>query len=467
MTAPLGTPLSEMEPEAPEDGAPRKRQNNLVPGTATARLARHIRAAARGMEEEGESFLDQPKFGVANPYGRGLAAYEPNTVWFADEYAQAHAGVQDARMAEEQAAAEQLLTGDFSMGGNGGKVSGVPYADLFNQAGAKYGLNPSTLAAIARAESNFNPRARSHAGAQGLMQFMPGTARGLGVNPWDPRSSVFGAAQYLKQQLDRFGSLDLALAAYNAGPGNVQKYGGIPPFAETQAYVRRVRAFMQDYGTSGGFNTGGAPNFAGGGFVEASGRMGTFVSAAMNLASRRVPYVWGGTTASGVDCSGLIYYAARAAGITDWKRYRAVDYGRMGTSVSLSQARSGDIVYYDNPNSDTDHVGIYIGNGRMVQAPQSGDVVRVTGVGRYTSIRRIFNDGAFSAGATPAGPAPMYNGRSFDPYSSAARVRAAGAVLGPVVGGMAGTALFSGPTNQSNPRNRRTQRSKFDRRLIE
>ena len=118
----------------------------------------------------------------------------------------------------------------------------VPYADLFRSAGAAHGIQPSVLAAVAKTESAFDPNAVSHAGAQGLMQFMPGTAAEMGVDPYDPASAIDGAARYLSQNLRRFGSLELALAAYNAGPGAVQQHGGIPPFAETQAYVPKVLA---------------------------------------------------------------------------------------------------------------------------------------------------------------------------------------------------------------------------------
>jgi soluble lytic murein transglycosylase-like protein len=408
--------------------------DNLVRGTALSRLAAAFRADAEDSPAMPEAtFSSSPAGvvgarGVPNPYGTGLSAYEPNTVLFSD-YETAYNASQQSKL--EEAASAQMLTADFSQpgmtGGGGGVVSGVPYADLFNAAAAKYGLPAGLLAAVARAESGFNPSARSPAGALGLMQFMPATASGMGVNPMDPASAIDGAARYLRQNLDRFGSIPLALAAYNAGPGAVAQYGGIPPYAETQTYVSRVQSYMAGYGSSltsnpsSSASQGGAVDFAGGGLagVQATGKLGAMVSAAMGLATRRVPYVWGGTTANGVDCSGLIYYAARAAGITTdkgpWPRFRAVDYGRMGTAVSLSAARPGDIVYYDNPG-DVDHVGIYIGNGQMIQAPQSGDVVKVTGVGNFTSIRRVFTDGAYTAGATPSGGAiPLYNGMNFQP----------------------------------------------------
>lgn len=119
------------------------------------------------------------------------------------------------------------------------------YDNLFVQAGAKYNISPNLLAAVAKAESNFNASAKSGAGAQGLMQIMPGTAKGLGVNALDPTQAVDGAAKMLSGLQAKFGSTELALAGYNAGPGAVTKHGGIPPYAETQNYVKKIMSYVK------------------------------------------------------------------------------------------------------------------------------------------------------------------------------------------------------------------------------
>jgi soluble lytic murein transglycosylase-like protein len=178
--------------------------------------------------------------------GAGAATYTPSPgpTSFATQLATASASPTAATASTMPAAA---TTGTSTL------PAGTPYADEITAAAKRNGLDPALLAGLVKQESGFNANAVSPAGARGLTQLMPSTAAGLGVSdPTDPAQALEGGAKYLKQQLDHFGGdVAKALAAYNAGPGAVEKFGGVPPYAETQNYVKRVQANADSFRTGG------------------------------------------------------------------------------------------------------------------------------------------------------------------------------------------------------------------------
>ncbi|MEN6462392.1 MAG: lytic transglycosylase domain-containing protein [Syntrophomonas sp.] len=124
-----------------------------------------------------------------------------------------------------------------------------PFSEIIKEASQLYGVDENVISSVIKHESSFNPEAVSSCGAGGLMQLMPSTAKSLGVTDvFNPEQNIMAGTKYLKQKLDEFhGSLPLALAAYNAGSGAVRKYGGIPPYKETQAYVNNIIKSVDHY----------------------------------------------------------------------------------------------------------------------------------------------------------------------------------------------------------------------------
>jgi soluble lytic murein transglycosylase-like protein len=118
--------------------------------------------------------------------------------------------------------------------------SGTKFGSMIDNASKTEGVDSDLVRAVIDTESNFNPNARSSDGAIGLMQLMPGTARELGIDPKNPEENIKGGVRYLGKMMDRFDDLEKSIAAYNAGPAAVERFNGVPPFEETQNYVKNV-----------------------------------------------------------------------------------------------------------------------------------------------------------------------------------------------------------------------------------
>lgn len=206
--------------------------------------------------------LDASQFASAEFPGAAEAAFTPNEIrrpespdFFADMEQRFGDMVEGLR--SQLAALEKRLTSALrefmahyrtaaqpsSTGGTGpSRTMASAYDGVIKRAAQRHELDPALLSAVVQRESNFDARAVSKAGAQGLMQLMPDTAKELGVrDAFDPEQNIEGGATYLRGLIDRYhGRLDLALAAYNAGSGAVDQYGGVPPYAETKAYVQGI-----------------------------------------------------------------------------------------------------------------------------------------------------------------------------------------------------------------------------------
>jgi cell wall-associated NlpC family hydrolase len=259
-------------------------------------------------------------------------------------------------------------------------------------------VGPAAIAAQIDAESGWNPHAVSPVGAQGLTQFMPGTwarwgrdADGDGrTSPFDPPDAIMAQGRYmcsLAQTVSGYLAdgavqgdvLDLALAAYNAGPGAVLAAGGIPHNGQTELYVAKIRRLMGNYSaiTSPSGSTLGKRIVA---------------AAASQLGE---PYVWGGgnyfgPTGGGFDCSGLVMYAlyqasdgriALAEHLADYqaRQGQPVTGPAPGSQINMTLLRPGDVIGFANPGSSTfHHIGIYAGHGKLIHAPTFGEPVKIS-----------------------------------------------------------------------------------------
>ena len=326
-----------------------------------------------------------------------------------------------------------VATGSSAYEGIGKILDGtVPAADatLMDQFGHMCPeLTPSLLAAQLYQESGFSPTIVSPAGAVGIAQFMPGTWPNWSLStdgdgkrdPLNPADAIPAAARYdcaLAHQLSGIGgdAVSNMLAAYNAGPGAVEAAGGIPAFAETQNYVKNIKALEQAFR---------APDAT----LQPSDMSTRAISYAFNRLN--TPYEWGGDGADGLfDCSGLVQAAYASVGITMPRT--ASEQWYTGPHVSLDQLQPGDLVFFATNLKDPGtihHVGIYVGGGSMIDAPHTGAVIRFDPIGAADYL-----------GATR--PQPLVVGAAVDAMTPQAK-RTAAATAATATG--AATAAASAP----------------------
>ena len=256
-------------------------------------------------------------------------------------------------------------------GSVGAVGSEIPYAAEFNKAAEKYNdtkLDPRMLAAVAFVESGFsldvmNCTRGSSAGAQGIMQFMPATARGFNIDPCKPAEAIDAAANYLTSLYTAFNNnWELAWAAYNAGAGAVRKYNGVPPYPETQNYVKKIRSKWEEYKIQ-------FPNTN----ISSNSTSGPAVEKAIAWAQQHLGKPYNNTNPArfgpdAFDCSGLIYMAYKNAGIAiptvSGPQYAALPH------VPLEDMQRGDLIFWGTAGKD--HVAMYLGGGRIIQSGRGG-----------------------------------------------------------------------------------------------
>ncbi|WP_424212691.1 NlpC/P60 family protein [Streptomyces sp. BI20] len=271
-------------------------------------------------------------------------------------------------------------------GFGGGIATDAPVPGWLRTLVTKFGtkcpqITPSLIAAQLYTESGFDPKAvNTSSGAQGMAQFLPGTWGDYGVDgdgdgkadPFNPADAVASMANYdcvLVGYVDKIpGDItDLMLAAYNAGPGNVQKYGGIPPFEETRGYVKHIRELATKWAAA--ITNVPAGKGAAAAIAAAKTALGTW-------------YVWGGscvapyTGGGGCDCSSLVQMAWGKAGVN----LPRVTYDQVhsGTAVtSISALAPGDLLFTRPGPAGPEHVGMYIGANQVIEAPRTGVQVRI------------------------------------------------------------------------------------------
>ena len=235
---------------------------------------------------------------------------------------------------------------------------------IMTDAAAEYNVPVNLIHAVAQAESGYNQDARSEAGAIGVMQLMPGTAEGLGVDPTDLRGNIYGGAKYLRQLMDTFGGdIQKVIAAYNAGPGAVQKYGGIPPYEETQNYVQKVM------GNLDGYDLGGS------GDVPVQVR---------SLADDAAPFIGvtmdNGTegcveavTKIGANSSAFLAQELKN-GVVNVDRL-VEDAGDNVIAFDPNQLEEGDVIVYGDESDPQRHVVLYDGKGGYIGNSSSRNLV--------------------------------------------------------------------------------------------